>query len=159
MELYSWLLRLFTRVVHNAFFGQSPSFDFNNLLHMWLTPISTTARGQTSGDLGPLFWPGTGNAWETQASLPSSSSYQLDLSNTHAERKTQTSISPHPMGSAKPLIVLTLLKVCHIFLIIFARIHARAVPKGVGMWTCGERKCVRCIFLGKGRLASANLSN
>lgn len=45
------------------------------------------------------------------------------------------------MGSAKALIVLTLLKVCHIFLIIFTRIRVRAVPLGMEMLTCGEEMC------------------
>ena len=58
----------------------------------------------------------------------------------HAKKNT-TSISQHPMGSAIALIVLTLLKVCHIFLIIFTRIHGRAVPLGVGMRTRGGEMC------------------
>lgn len=56
------------------------------------------------------------------------------------------------MGSAKALIVLTLLKVCHIFLIIFTRIHIRAVPMGMGMRTCGEEIC-QMHFPGKTKVS------
>lgn len=56
------------------------------------------------------------------------------------------------MGSTKALIVLTLLKVCHIFLIIFTIIHVRAVPMGVGMRTCGEEMC-QMRFLGKTKVS------
>ncbi len=60
----------------------------------------------------------------------------------HAYQKTNTtSVSPHPMGSAKELIVLTLLKVCHIFLIIFTQIHVRVVPTGTRMRTLREEMC------------------
>lgn len=52
----------------------------------------------------------------------------------HAYPKTNTtSTYQRPMGSAKAPLVLTLLKVCHIFLIIFTRIHVRVVPMGVRM--------------------------
>lgn len=54
-----------------------------------------------------------------RASLPSSSSQQLDLSNKQIAKTNTTSICRHPVGSAKARLVLTLLKVCHIFLIIF----------------------------------------
>lgn len=69
----------------SGFLRNSPSLDFDNLAHMWLMPINTTARGQTPGDIGPFFLT-TGSM---QALLPSSSSYQLDLSNMHTQRKTQ----------------------------------------------------------------------
>lgn len=56
------------------------------------------------------------------------------------------------MGSGKALIVLTLLKVCHIFLIIFTRIHVRAVPLGVGMRTWREEMC-QMHFPGKTKVS------
>ena len=71
----------------------------------------------------------------------------------HAHPKTNTTpIYQHPVGSAKALIVLTLLKVCHIFLIIFTRIHVRVAPMGMGMRTCGEEMC-QMHFPGKTKVS------
>lgn len=56
------------------------------------------------------------------------------------------------MGAAEALIVLTLLKVCHIFLIIFTRIHVRAAP----MRTRGEEMC-QIRFPGKTEVSFSEL--
>lgn len=83
-------------------------------------PINTTARGQTPGDEGLLFLT-TGSMEGEKLVLPIRC-----VKHKKPQRKTQ--IYQRPTGVAKALIVLTLLKVCHTFLIIFTRIHVRAAP-------------------------------
>ena len=103
---------------------------------MWLLPMSTPARGRPSGDKGASFlFPLTKGPELCGKKEASSSSYQLDLSNKDGPRKTHTSITLHPQGTAKALIVLTWLKVCHVFLIIsffFTRIQSMGHPHGYG---------------------------
>lgn len=90
-------------------------------------PINTTARGQTPGDEGLLFLTtGSMEGEKKQALLPSSSSYQLDVSNTKKPKEKHESISV--LRELQKHLLLTLLKVCHTFLIIFTRIHVRAAP-------------------------------
>lgn len=108
----------------------------------------------------PLFFLTTGSMLRRRegiAAAPPSLKLILPIrpvKRAHPEKNT-TSIYQHPEGAENALIVLTLLKACHIFLIIYTRIHVRAAPVGMAM----QRKCVRCIFLGKPRLALTNLSN
>lgn len=56
------------------------------------------------------------------------------------------------MGPTKELIVLTLVKECHTFLIIFTRMYVRAVPTGMGMRTCGGEMC-QMHFPGKTKVS------
>lgn len=149
----SGMWSLFKEWFATHFLSDSPSFDFDNLAHMWLMPINTTARGQTPGDKGPLFL--------TTGKRKNAASLKLILPIRpvkHAyPKKNTTSIFQHPMGSATALIVL--LKVCHIFLIIFTRIHVRGCSRGYGNANLCRGNMSDAFSWGKPRLALTNLSN
>lgn len=118
-----------SRSPHFFFFlpGDSPSFAFDNVAHMWLMPINITARGQTPGDRrgwgSDHHQPDACTEREEKKKkrrcrFPSHSSSQLDLSNTHNQRQTQLQSVGFLWDQQKAPLVLTLLKVCHIILII-----------------------------------------
>lgn len=95
---------------------------------MWLMPINTTARGQTPGDEGLLFLTTGSMEGEKKASTAALKLVLPIRCVKHKKTQRKTRIYQRPTGVAKALIVLTLLKVCHTFLIIFTRIHVRAAP-------------------------------
>lgn len=136
-----------SRSPHFFFFflpGDSPSFVFDNVAHMWLMPINITARGQTPGDRrGGGFWPPP--AWclhrekkkKRRCRFLSHSSSQLDLSNTHNQRQTQLQSVGFLWDQQKAPLVLTLLKVCHIILIISYLNSCKSWSRGgthVNLW-------------------------
>lgn len=102
-----------SRSPHFFFFflpGDSPSFAFDNVAHMWLMPINITARGQTPGDRGggggsdhhqPDACTGKKKKKKMQVSLPLTLIFPIRPVK-HAQPKTNTtSISGLPVGSAE----------------------------------------------------------
>lgn len=102
------------------------------LLHltliMWLMPINTTETGWTARDKGLPFCVRAPRDMGV-ASLQLIPPIQ-PVKHAHTNI---SSASPHPLGSLIALLVLTLLKVCHIFLIIFTGTHAGPPPSGLWM--------------------------
>lgn len=95
-----------SRSPHFFFFlpGDSPSFAFDNVAHMWLMPINITARGQTPGDRGGVLTttsPMPAQEKKTQVSLLLTLILPIRPVK-HAQAKTNTtSISGLPVGSAE----------------------------------------------------------
>jgi len=111
-----------------SFRSGSPHIFSAALLHLTLIvsltcdscPLTLQREDRHQETRGPLFLT-TGS---TRTLPPSSSSCQLDLSYMYSQRKTQIQ-SIRPAGAAEAPIVVALLKVCHIFLIIFPTIPVR----------------------------------
>lgn len=144
-----------------CFRSGSPHIFSVTLLHltlitslMWLKPINTTARGQTPRDQrGSLFLTIGSMQWEKAGIASLKNILPIRPVKRLYPKTNRTSLCQHPMGSIKALPVLTLLKVCHLFLIIFSRIYA---PLGIWVW---RRTVPDAFFQGKLRLALTNLSN
>lgn len=109
------------------------------LLH--LTLVTSLTRGW-----GPSTQRQEDRRRETKGSLPTSTRSKLSVDAGGASLKlispirpvkhayTNTaSISARPLGPLVALLVLTLLKVCHVFLIISTGAHARLAPVGPQM--------------------------
>lgn len=92
------------------FLRRSPSFDFDNLAHMWLMPINTTARGQTPGDRGGLLFSDHRLTAQREAgpvAPPARLSNQTCQTRKPKKTNTTSIYQQHPAGSAKALIVFT----------------------------------------------------
>lgn len=143
-----------------SFRSGSPQIFSASLLHLTLVisltcgscPLTLQQEDRHQETRGPRFLTTGSMHRKEPALLPLKLILPIRPVKRAFPKTNTTSISRHPMGSAKELIVLTLLKVCHIFLIIFTRIHARVAPMGTGMRTLGEEMC-QMHFPGKTKVS------
>lgn len=119
-----------------SFRSGTPHIFSATLLHLTLIisltcglcPLTLQREDRHQETRGCFFWPRAQWKGEQKASTAALKLVLPIRCFKHKKNQRKTRIYQRPTGVAKALIVLTLLKVCHTFLIIFTRFHVRAAP-------------------------------